>query len=76
MKLSDSMSCVNVVNMGETVETQDKCRGRDATETNSAHQRRKINRRTSKSALDILRSLHIRANYNENIIGTGGYGLK
>ena len=42
------------------------------TQTNSAHERRKIDTRTSKSALDILRSLKFRAKYNENVMARLG----
>ena len=35
LKLSDIMSYVNVVNMGQNAETQDKCRGVEATEAST-----------------------------------------
>ena len=38
LKLSDIMSYVNVVNIGYNEETQEKCRGREATEVSTEHE--------------------------------------
>ena len=61
------------------VEVRNLPRRAQITQTNSAHEWRKINTRRPKSLLVILRSLQIRAKYNENLtnwLGTVNSGVR